>query len=284
MPHLYFVLAFFPLISYDSLMIPKIIHYCWFGGKPLPESAKKCIASWKKFCPDYEIKEWNESNYDVHKIPYVSQAYTTKKYAFVSDYARFDIIYRFGGFYFDVDVELLKPLPQLDGYQGFFAMQEAGTVASGLGIASEKGTALYNEILQDYNRSEFLRANQKQDLTTVVTRVSDILKRHGLKKTDILQTAAGYLIYPSEYFNPKNMKTQKTTITPNTVAIHHFDASWVIPSRKKYLNLYARLTKKLGHTTAGILLFPWRVFCVIQEVGISGLKKSILTKMQRHNR
>ena len=94
-------------------MIPKKIHYCWFGGNPLPDSVKNCIDSWKKFCPNYEIIEWNESNYDVHKIPYISEAYKNKKYAFVSDYARLDIIYNEGGFYLDTDVELIKSLDNL---------------------------------------------------------------------------------------------------------------------------------------------------------------------------
>ena len=89
-------------------MIPKVIHYCWFGGNPLPESAQKCIASWRKFLPDYEIKEWNESNFDVNAIPYTAQAYAAKKYAFVSDYARFSILYDNGGLYFDTDVEVIR--------------------------------------------------------------------------------------------------------------------------------------------------------------------------------
>ena len=94
-------------------MIPKVIHYCWFGKNELPEDAKRCIASWKKFCPDYEIIEWNETNYDVRKNKYMSDAYDEKKWAFVSDYARIDIIYNYGGIYLDTDVELLRPLDEL---------------------------------------------------------------------------------------------------------------------------------------------------------------------------
>ena len=94
-------------------MLPKTIHYCWFGEAPLPKSAQKCIASWKKFFPDYEIKQWDESNYDVDKIPYISEAYKAKKYAFVSDYARFDILYHFGGIYFDTDVEVIRPFDDI---------------------------------------------------------------------------------------------------------------------------------------------------------------------------
>lgn len=106
-------------------MIPKIIHYCWFGGNPLPKSAERCIASWRKFLPDYEIKEWNENNYDVHKIQYIQEAYEAKKYAFVSDYARFDILYQYGGIYFDTDVEVLKPLEDIIA-RGPFMGREAG--------------------------------------------------------------------------------------------------------------------------------------------------------------
>lgn len=256
-------------------MIPKIIHYCWFGGNPLPETAKKCIDSWRKFCPDFEIKEWNERNYDVHKIPYSSQAYTAKKYAFVSDYARFDIVYRLGGIYFDTDVEVLKPLAPILADGAFFAMEEAGRVNSGLGLAAESGHPIYAEILQNYRAHDFLRDGGRCDLTTVVTRVTDILKRHGLRNEDCIQTIAGIKIYPSEYFSPKNTKTQKLTITANSYTIHHFDASWVIPLRKKYLNAYAALVPKLGVTLTSLLLLPWRFVCIIKEVGFGGLCKRL---------
>ena len=100
-------------------MIPKIIHYCWFGRNPLPDSAKKCIESWRKFFPEYEIKEWNEDNFDVHLIPYVEEAYNAKKYAFVSDYARFWILYFYGGVYFDTDVEVIRPMDDILAKGGF---------------------------------------------------------------------------------------------------------------------------------------------------------------------
>src|SRR5215510_15199585 len=114
-------------------MIPKIIHYCWFGGNPLSELALKCIASWKKYFPNYEIKEWNESNYDVHKIPYTSEAYNAKKYAFVSDYARFDILYQYGGIYFDVDVEVIKQFGDILNDTGFMGMETLSGCNAGLG-------------------------------------------------------------------------------------------------------------------------------------------------------
>ena len=122
-------------------MIPKKIHYCWFGGNPLPLLAQKCIESWKKYLPDYEIIEWNEANYDVHKIPYISQAYKAKKYAFVSDYARVDILNEHGGVYFDTDVEVLKDLSPILAKGPFLGIEAAGAIANGLGMAAEQGDA-----------------------------------------------------------------------------------------------------------------------------------------------
>ena len=140
-------------------MIPKVIHYCWFGGNPLPESAQKCIASWRKFLPDYEIKEWNESNFDVNAIPYTAQAYAAKKYAFVSDYARFSILYDNGGLYFDTDVEVIRPMDDIIENGPFmgFEIDASGidfkkAVAPGLGLGANPGLGLYKEILEHYYR------------------------------------------------------------------------------------------------------------------------------------
>ena len=102
-------------------MIPKIIHYCWFGRKPLPPLAVKCIESWKKYLPDYTIKEWNEDNFDINIVPYTREAYEVGKYAFVSDYARFYILYHHGGLYFDTDVEVIRPMDDLVGRGAFLA-------------------------------------------------------------------------------------------------------------------------------------------------------------------
>ena len=105
-------------------MIPKIIHYCWFGRNPLPPLALECIASWRKFLPDYEIKEWNEDNFDVNSIPYTAEAYRQKKYAYVSDYARFCILYQYGGIYFDTDVEVIKPLNDIIAKGNFMGFEQ----------------------------------------------------------------------------------------------------------------------------------------------------------------
>lgn len=220
-------------------MIPKVIHYCWFGGNPLSDLAKKCIESWKKYCPDYEIVEWNENNFDVESCDYVREAYQAKKWAFVSDYARFKILYDEGGVYFDTDVELIKSIDTLLEKGGFMASESiCCDVASGLGIAAPKGLLLYKEILCDYEQSNFITENGNVDLTTVVEKVTKILEKHGLKHKDIIQEVADIIIYPKEYFCPKDYVTGEINITENTVSIHHFNASWL--SEKD------RINKKLG--------------------------------------
>lgn len=140
-------------------MIPKVINYCWFGGNPLPASAQKCIASWRKYLPDYEIKEWNESNFDVNIIPYTAEAYKAKKYAFVSDYARFWILYRYGGLYFDTDVEVIRNMDDIIANGAFMGLEkkQAGAtptqlgVAPGLGLGVNPGLGLYKELLDVYD-------------------------------------------------------------------------------------------------------------------------------------
>ncbi len=222
-------------------MIPKIIHYCWFGGNPLPELAQKCIASWKKFLPDYEIKEWNESNYDVRKIPYIAQAYDAKKYAFVSDYARFDILYQYGGVYFDTDVEVIKPLEEILKRGAFAGVECAGALNAGLGIASPAASEIFAEILDSYKTESFLNCDGSYNLKTVVERVSDIFRRYGFTNSLEIQDIAGFTIYPPEYFCPKDMRTSELKLTENTYTIHHYDGSWV-EEWKREIRVYAEST------------------------------------------
>ena len=227
-------------------MIPKIIHYCWFGRNPLPELALKCIESWKKFLPDYEIKEWNEDNYDVHKISYISQAYDAKKYAFVSDYARFDILYQYGGIYFDTDVEVIKDLSPIIEQGAFAGVECAGRLAAGLGIASPAAMEIFKEVLNSYADEHFINSDGSFNLKTVVTRVSDIFYKYGLVKEDKIQEVAGVRVYPTEYFCPKNPKTMQLNITENSYTIHHYDGSWCpaevkrLLERKKWIAEYVK--------------------------------------------
>lgn len=215
-------------------MIPKVIHYCWFGGNPLPKSAQKCIASWRKYLPDYEIKEWNESNFDVNIIPYTAEAYKAKKYAFVSDYARFWILYKYGGLYFDTDVEVIKNMDDIIAKGPFMGLEkkQAGAtptqlgVAPGLGLGVNPGLGLYKELLDVYDDKHLFSAFGKIG-ETIVDITSKIMQKKGLKRQgDGFLHCGEITIYPEEYFCPKNYYTGELTITPNTCAIHHYTATW----------------------------------------------------------
>lgn len=215
-------------------MIPKVIHYCWFGGNPLPESAIKCINSWKKFLPDHEIKEWNESNYDVHKIPYIHEAYEAKKYAFVSDYARFDILYHEGGVYFDTDVEVIRSIDDIIERGPFMGIEVEMSdknsyplVAPGLGIASCVRLPLYRDILNYYQDLHFLDESGIPVEITVVKHITKVLVEHGMKSVNVLQEVSGIWIYPRDYFNPLNDNTGVLNITDNTRSIHWYTKTWM---------------------------------------------------------
>lgn len=213
-------------------MIPKIIHYCWFGGKPLPDDAKRCIASWNKFFPGYEIIEWNESNFDVNAIPYTRQAYATGKYAFVSDYARFKILYEQGGLYFDTDVEVIRPFDDILSRGAFMGIEKSiGTktqskgwigINPGLGIGVEKGDDIYHDILKKYAYMSF-------DINggTIVKHTTDIMRDYGFDETNTLQKVGDITIYPDTYFCPMDSTTGLLHLTPDTYSIHHYSCSWM---------------------------------------------------------
>jgi hypothetical protein len=231
-------------------MIPKVIHYCWFGRNPLPESAKKCIASWRKFLPDYEIIEWNEDNYDVNKIPYTAEAYAAKKYAFVSDYARFDILYQHGGLYFDTDVEVIKPFDDIVANGPFMGIEVPPNknswliVAPGLCLGAEKKMTLYKDILVKYQNLHFTLNDGSFNTYTVGQHTTDILKLYGLKNENTIQTLNDTtVIYPKYYFNPLDDATGKLTITTETHSIHWYSKSWCdsSPLRTKISRLSHRM-------------------------------------------
>lgn len=228
-------------------MIPKIIHYCWFGRNALPPLAVKCINSWKKFFPDYEIIEWNEDNFDVNVIPYTQEAYASKKYAFVSDYARFWILYKYGGLYFDTDVEVIRPMDDIIQKGPFMGCETnylkkgatAIAVAPGLGLGVNPGLGLYKEILDLYATLHFIE-NGVLNETTVVQYITEILYKKGLLNVNKIQNCAGVWIYPMEYFCP--LHGSKINFTKNTRSIHHYMASWKnLSIRKKIVSFLHRL-------------------------------------------
>lgn len=273
--------------------IPRTIHYCWFGGNPLGEREVACIESWKKFLPGYEIVQWNESNFDVRCCEYVSEAYDAKKWAFVSDYARFKILFDNGGLYFDTDVELIRPIDDLIA-QGPFMGVETGcseelncvddkfaslsvagsglTVNPGLGLSATSGLELYRLVLDSYNGNHFIKSDGSFDKTTIVTRVTGLLVGLGLKNISGVQTVAGVNIYPSDYFNPKDYFTGIITLTENTRSIHHFDASWYSREEKFEYRIATSLRAKGASDAlakkAAALLRIFR-FCDVSRVKVA---------------
>lgn len=237
-------------------MIPKKIHYCWFGGNPLPEMAQRCIASWKKYCPDYEIIEWNESNFDLNCCDYVREAYEAKKWAFVSDVARLYAIVTHGGIYMDTDVEVLKPLDDILQYEAVSGFEAEDRIPTGL-MACEAGQPLFSELLHDYDNAHFKREDGTLDTTTNVVRITNTCLKYGLVLNNQKQTVNGFTLFPNDYFCPKNAATLVTTVTDNTYTIHHFDGSWLTPEQqwfdKKRRKLSRVLPWKLSGYTAKLL-------------------------------
>lgn len=235
--------------SQEIEMIPRTIHYCWFGGKPLPRDAEKYILSWKKFLPDYEIKRWDESNFDVNSIPYVKEAYAAGKYAFVSDYARFWILYHYGGLYFDTDVEVIRSLDDIIQEGQFLGVEQQNeehiTVAPGLCIGAEKHNELFGTLIHQYEGFHFLEPDGSCCLKNVVEITTELLLKHGLKNTDEIQDCCGFKIYPKDYFCPIDYTTRELVLTDNTRTIHHYAESWV-PRSTRIKNAVGRLIGKGG--------------------------------------
>lgn len=206
-------------------MIPKKIHYCWFGGNTLPESAEKCLASWRKYCPDYEIIQWNESNYDITKIPYVKEAYDAKMYAFVSDYARLDIIYSQGGIYLDTDVELVKSLDKFLNHECYMGMEMVGTVSTGLGFGAVPGAHFLLKNMETYRGVHFSN-NGRLNKTTCLDYTFRALEGEGFRRESTIQKLKNIVIYPPDFFSPRSMETGIVHKTENTHSIHWGEASW----------------------------------------------------------
>lgn len=208
-------------------MIPKIIHYCWFGGGPLPSKVKECISSWERFCPDYEIIQWNESNFLIEKQnDFVKAAYKEREWAFVSDYARLKIIYENGGIYLDTDVELIKNLDNLLTEEAFFGVHQGNyLIATGLGFGAKKGNPILFELLTLYDNVEF-NSNKKEELVCPQFN-SPLFFNKGYRASDSVVNFENFTIYPPEYFDPISVGTNtENLLSDNTFSIHHYSASW----------------------------------------------------------
>lgn len=208
------------------MSIPKIIHYCWFGGNPKPPLAEKCIASWKKFCPDYEIMEWNERNFDLSSAPnYVHQAYEAGRWAFVTDYVRLVALVNMGGVYMDTDVEVVKSLDPYLHKEAFAGFESMERVQTGL-LACRPQFPLFREFLAHYDTAEFLLQDGSHDTTTNVEVLTRLCRKYGLQLNDRYQVVDGLAVYPREYFCPVDYETEKLKRTRKTVTIHWFSGSW----------------------------------------------------------
>lgn len=213
---------------FNQPMIPKIIHYCWFGNHDIPEKNKEWMNSWAKYCPDYEIIRWDESNYDYQKNKYIKEAYEQGKYAFVSDYARMDILYNNGGIYLDTDVELLNSLDTLlynEAYSGtYYSYQGA---AFGLGVGAIKGFPLLKEMMEIYEDLSFINSDGTLNMNDCLFYQTKILKKYGYEPSEnVLQVINGMTIYPTDVLAPMDVDGVVLSKTKNTISMHHFDASW----------------------------------------------------------
>lgn len=242
--------------------IPKVIHYCWFGGKPLPELAQKCIASWRKFLPDYEIKEWNESSFDVNRILFTAEAYRLKKYAFVSDFFRFWVLYHYGGIYFDTDVEVIRPLDDIiarGSFLGFECQQGIaldnphGNMAAGLGMGVPKGHPFFAHMVDFYEHNHYIGWNGKRTSTVTFATTQFLDYEHKQVLDGGVVRVNDLLVYPVDYFCPLNYYTGELNITENTRTIHHYMASWVVRQNRfqsactRLKAIFVRILCQLNH-------------------------------------
>ena len=228
------------------MSIPQKIHYCWFGRNPLPKLAQKCIKSWRKYCPDYEIIQWNEDNYDLSTAPlYVRQAYEAKKWAFVTDYVRLQVVYEHGGIYLDTDVELKKSLSPLLKHEAYFGFEDVVHINTGLGFGAQKGAPVLEEMMADYAEIPFIQDNGSFDITTCPARNTQVLLRHGLIQNDSTQILdGGILILPSIYLCPIVYKTNVRRFSPETISVHWFSASWQTEDQRMRQKEYRKQAKK----------------------------------------
>lgn len=232
-------------------MIPKKIHYCWFGGNAKSKLAKKCIDSWKKYCPDYEIIEWNESNFDVTQNNYLKFCYENKKWAFLSDMARLMIVYSEGGIYFDTDVEMIKNMDSMLGYGAFFGFENRKNIATGLGFGAEAHHPVIKDMLKPYEELQ-MGKDPSYPLVTCPQLNTSALKTWGLQLTGDKQYLKDMIILPADYMNPYDDPTGMLKKTENTLTIHWYSKSWL--DRKSIVK--SKITRPF-HRIFGTECFRW---------------------------
>lgn len=268
--------------------IPKKIHYCWFGEKPLTQEAKKCIESWKKYMPDYEIIEWNEKNYDINCCDFLKKAYINKKWAFVSDYVRLDVIYKYGGIYLDTDVEAIKSFNSLLCLEGFIGFDDDNFLNSGSGIGGIKGNKfilLNKEFYEKLNFDNYLLNLNDISCPRITTK---IFKENGGIRNNKPQKILDMNIFSKEYFCPLNFYTGKLNITSKTYSIHKYSMSWLSSRDKKYHDYEVKLNNILGNKLAKIFIIsvkiPGTIKIKLKEIGVRRTVSYYINKLINRNR
>lgn len=213
--------------SHKTIQIPKKIHSFWFSGEEKPDIYKKCIESWHKFCPDYEIHEWNTNNYDINKNLYMKQAYKNRKWAFVSDYARLDVIYQYGGIYLDMDVELLNSIDKLLSASGFFCRQKDGTVDLGTGFGFAPKYALIKKLLNVYENLEFVKANKELDILPQPSRLAPVFKNIGIERSHDSQIVNDIIVLSDEYIKCGDDDLDSASFSADVLGIHWHNGGWL---------------------------------------------------------
>lgn len=247
--------------------IPRKIHYCWFGGNPLDDKAVRCIESWRKYFPDYEIIQWNESNFDINSSDFASKAYIDRKWAFVSDVARLQILYDHGGLYFDTDVEVISSYDDILSFDadGFMGFEKTNQVNSGLGFGSVKGSHFIKTLLSEYDKIDY--DAHKDNLSSVACTVltTNLLGQHGLAIANQIQIINNFVLFPCDYFSPIDYFTGELRLTENSHSIHWYNSSWQSSYEREEFKKRQKLYRFIGKNMTDILL---GIFSCIKKEGI----------------
>ena len=231
----------------DKMMIPKIIHAIWFSGDPMPELYRRCLASWKKYTPDYEIKIWNLETYKPDHCLFFEQAIEHGNWAFASDYARADLLRRYGGIYMDLDVEMLRPIDDLLYNDAYMSFESLDRIECGSGMGARPGHPILQEICESYENRPYLKEDGTWDNSTCPVRYTQVIEKHGLKKDGGFQLVEDITVYPFEVLTGKSFDTGIIYNTEFSYTVHHHNGSWIPdPARRAMLERYENIQRFLA--------------------------------------
>ena len=236
------------LVFSSNRSIPKVIHYMWLGKKKMPYELERCLETWRQFCPDYEIVRWDETNYDVHKNMFVSQAYDNGKYGFVPDFARLDILYTYGGIYLDTDVELIKNIDDLLYQEAFCGVEKWQVLNFGSCSGAVKGHKSLERFIEEWSKRRLIRKDGTLDTISSGYIDTKIAIESGYKINGSCQNILGMNIYTYDYFNPYDYMSGKIAKTSNTYSIHHFNGGWLDDNSKENCRRTERAYEQLEKT------------------------------------